>query len=301
MQHYKIAIIGAGAVGTTTAYALMLKNIGSEIILVDIDEVRCVGEILDLSDILPMSHVANIKKGNLEEAAQSDIIIISAGKRQEIGQSRMDLWEANKKIVSDMCDDLKKIKKDAIVIVVTNPVDLVSLLVKEKLPLHYSRIFSTGTLLDTQRLKKFLGFYFKICPESIITNVLGEHGELQFVQWSGTHINTVPISTFKDFNASLQNECALKVKNEAAEIIKCKGATYFGIASCIALVCEIIMYDKKLAVPLSCYQEKEHVYVSAPVVLGIDGILKYLPLILSKEEQENWQKSILYLKGAQSI
>lgn len=297
MNNHKIAIIGAGAVGATTAYALMLKNIGSEIILVDVDEKRCTGEILDLSDVLPISTVNTIKKGSLDDASTSDIIIIAAGKRQEIGQSRLDLWQENKKIVSDICGKLQNIQKNAIVIVVTNPVDPLSLLLKNSLPLHHNKIFSTGTLLDTERLKKFLGFHFKINPESIITNVLGEHGESQFVQWSGTHINTAPISTFKNFNEKMQHEFALKVKNEAAGIIQCKGATYFGIATYVALVCEIIMYDKKVVLPLSCYQEKDNVYVSVPVVLGNEGILEYVPLILSKEEQEMMQKSMSYLKN----
>jgi len=298
MQHYKITIVGAGAVGATTAYALLLKNLGSEIILVDVNEKRCSGEILDLSDVLPMSLVNTIKKGTLHDTATSDIIIIAAGKRQEIGQSRVDLWQENKKIISQITDGLQQIQKNAIVVVVTNPVDLVSLLVKEKLPLHHNKIFSTGTLLDTERLKKFLGCHFNIAPESIISHVLGEHGESQFIPWSSTYIDTVSISQFKNFNSSLQNEFALKVKNEAAGIIACKGATFFGIASCVALVCEIIIYNKKVALPLSCYQEKENLYLSVPVVLGKEGILEYLPLILSQEEQEMLQKSVLCLKGA---
>lgn len=299
MKQHKIAIIGAGAVGATTAYALMLKNTAAEIILLDIDEKRCSGEILDLSDVLPICSVNEIKKGNLQDAAQADIIIIAAGKRQEIEQSRLDLWQENKKIVSDICTKLQNIKKSTIVIVVTNPVDPVSLLVKNSLPLPPNKIFSTGTLLDTERLKKFLGFHFKIHPESIITNVLGEHGESQFVQWSGTYIDTVPISTFKNFNEKMQDQFALKVKNEAAEIIRCKGATYFGIATYVALVCEIIMHDKKVALPLSCYQEKDDVYVSVPVILGQDGIVEYLPLILSKKEHEMMEKSITYIKNIQ--
>src|SRR5579872_6747458 len=152
MKHSKIAIIGAGFVGSTTAYALLLQHIAAEIILVDIDEIRCRGEILDLSDALSFDSTSYIRAGNAQDAAQADIIIIAAGQPQKTDQSRTDLLKANKAIVNNIIESIKPIQQNAIIIVITNPVDLITYHIQSIASLPRNQIFGSGTFLDTQRL-----------------------------------------------------------------------------------------------------------------------------------------------------
>jgi L-lactate dehydrogenase len=297
MSKGQITIIGAGAVGSTTAYALALRGVISKIVFVDTDEMRCMGEVLDLSDLLAFSRTTIISKGTFKEACESDIIIIAAGKRQEIGQSRMDLFQVNKKIIQEICQQLQKVSKETIVLVITNPVDPLTLLTQQLLPLDRKKIFSTGTFLDTQRLKKFLGRLLSVSPESVNVNVLGEHGDSQLVHWSTVHIDGVPLSQFPQITETLKKEISEKTKHEAYEIISCKGATFFGIATCISVVCESILFNQRKTFPLSCYIQELDICMSVPVVLDSTGISHFLPVLLSSEEQSQFLQSAKQLQG----
>ena len=256
MKHTKIAIIGAGNVGSTTAYALLMKNIVAEIILIDIDEKRCAGEVLDLSDALSFNKTSSIRAGNHDDAAQADIIIIAVGKAQKTGQDRLELLENNKRVIIDVFNAIKPIQPKAIVIMVTNPLDTLTALAQSISGLPYNQVFGTGTFLDSMRLQGIIAEKTGVAEQSIHAYVIGEHGDLQCVVWSSAEIAGTPLAQFPGMENENLNAIAQQVKNTAYEIIACKGATYFGIATCVAAMCEAIVFNQHLIMPLSTYSKK---------------------------------------------
>lgn len=284
MKHTKISIIGAGAVGSTIAYALLLKNLTAEICLIDIDEKRCRGEILDLSDALPFTDTSMVKAGTNEDARNSDIIVIAAGKRQEPKQTRLQLYETNKDTISSIIKELQPISKHAIIVMVSNPLDLLVLQAQKESGLPHSQVFGTGTFLDTQRLRGILSKKLNIAEQSIHAYVLGEHGDTQFAAWSCAHVGGIPLTSLLD-KKELDN-IAQQAKDKAYEIISCKGATYWGIATCTAEICRTIIFNQKRVTPLSVYLKQYDAYLSMPAVLGENGIEQVLDIPLNEDEQK---------------
>ena len=300
MKHTKIAIIGAGAVGTATAYALILKNSAAEILLVDVDEKRCLGEILDLSDALPFSRCSSIHKGSAREAGQADIIVIAAGIRQKQGQTRTELINANTLIVTAIIQSIKPIHTNAIIIVVTNPVDILTLYTQQHTDLPTTHIFGTGTLLDTHRLRGLIAQQLSVAEQSVCAYMLGEHGDTQFAAWSSAHVGGINLKKFPRFTQDDRDRIEEQTRNKAYEIIACKDATYFGIATCVAAMCEAIIFNQKMIMPLSCYQEELGVCLSLPAVLGERGIEKILPISLDLQEQKKLEICVQQIKSIQN-
>jgi len=296
MKHTKIAIIGAGSVGATTAFALMLRNVASEITLIDIDEARCEGEILDLSDALSLSKSSKIKRGTIDDAKKSNIIIICAGARQKPGQTREELLIINKKVIHSIINNLKPLNKNVILIIVTNPVDIITYYAQKESDLPKNQIFGTGTFLDTQRIRGLISKSLNIAEQSIHAYSLGQHGDTQFVAWSSASIAGKPLLEFPQINKETLNLFLEATKNKAYEIIKCKGATFFGIAACISAICENIIFDQKYVLPLSTYIKEFDICLSMPVVLGENGIEKIINLPLNKEEKKLLKMSVNKLK-----
>jgi len=297
MKHTKIAIIGIGHVGSTIAYALILQKITPEIILIDIDEMRCKGEILDLSDALSFDGTSSIKAGTTQDASQADIIIIAAGKPQTNNMTRLELFETNKKIISQIIEQIQPINPNAIIIMVTNPVDLMTYHVQKIANLPHHQVFGSGTLLDTQRLHFIIGAMFNISQESINAFIIGEHGDSQTVVWSCAQIGGIPIHDFPEITQNKLNDIAQIVKNKAYEIISCKGSTCYGIATGVAKICKAIIFDQKLVLPLSVYNNEFDMYLSMPATIGENGIEKILTISLNKEEQEQLQLSAQQLRS----
>lgn len=296
MKHSKIAIIGAGAVGSTTAYALLFKNIAAEIILVDIDQVRCHGEILDLSDALAFDGTSKIKTGSSQDASQADIIVIAAGKPQKPGETRLELLAANKKIITDVFTAIKPINPQAIIIMVTNPLDILTALAQSISGLPTNQVFGTGTYLDTLRLRGIIAEKTNVSKNSVHAYVIGEHGDSQCVAWSSAEIAGTPIAQFPGIKKEDFESIAQQVKNIAYDIIECKGSTHFGIAACVAAICEAIIFDQKLVMPLSTYIQEYNAVFSMPVILGENGIEKILPIPLNDDEQKKLKISAEQLR-----
>ncbi len=291
MKHIKISIIGAGAVGSTIAYALMLKNIAAEILLVDIDEIRCRGEIFDLSDVLSFCDSSIIRHGTVQDIKNSDIIVLSAGKRQTIGLDRTALLKENKKIIESIIKKMQPIHNDAILLVVTNPVDALTYFAQKISNLPHKQVFGSGTFLDTQRIRNLISKKIGIAEQSIHAYILGEHGDTQFPVWSSAQVAGIPLADFGLSKHEL-DDMAHDTKNKAYEIIACKGATYYGIATCVAALCRTITFDQKRVTPVSCYLEEHDVYLSMPVVIGSQGIEKFLPIEMNINEQKDFNNSI---------
>lgn len=297
MKHSKIAIIGIGNVGSTIAYALILKNIAAEIILVDPNQSRCQGEFLDLSDTLLFSSTSTLSIGTLEQAAQADIIIITAGVPQTPGQSRIDLLKTNSAIVDQIIDGLKPLNNNAIILVIANPVDLIAYHIQKKQTLPQNQIFGSGTLLDTLRLKSLISAKLGISIKEVHTFILGEHGDTQFPAWSLTQCAGKQIDQIEGISKTDLDQFAQATKEKAYEIIRCKGSTYYGIGICTASMCEAIIFDQKQVMPVSAYHKEFDMCFSMPCIIGEHGVESSLPISLNQDERLLLQKSIETLKS----
>jgi len=291
MKPSKIAIFGVGNVGATIAYTLMLQNIAAEILLVDANVARCQGEFLDLEDVLPFCSTSKIKNATLQQAAQSDIIIITAGAAQKPGQTRLELFSTNKNIMDSIIKYLKPLNPQAIIIVVSNPVDLLTLHIQNKHILPRSHIFGSGTFLDTQRLKFAIAHKFDIAPQTITTYILGEHGDTQFPAWSSTECAEKSILSVPNIDQTQLDTLAQEAKNKAYEIITCKGYTNYGISTCVAALCQSIICNQKQVFPVSCYVSEFDVCLSMPCIISQKGIEKIYPLSLNDQEKKLLQIS----------
>ena len=296
MKESHIAVIGAGVVGATTAYALMLKNVASKITLVDIQDIKCKGEVEDLSDVLSFSNTSEIVMGTLKDAGQADIAIITAGIAQKPGQSRTELLKTNYAVIQNVIQGMQPLHKDLIIIVVTNPVDVLTYWVQKFSQLPKNQIFGSGTLLDSQRLRENIGKVVGVAQQSVHIYVLGEHGDSQFVAWSSGMIAGVPLATFKECEQKALEKMAEKSMRKAYDIIECKGSTAFGVASCVTAYCQNIVFDTKRVLPVSCYLEKYDVCVSMPVVMGLGGVERIIEPSLNEQEKEYLKRSINNVK-----
>ena len=294
MKHSKIAIIGAGKVGASCAYALILKNVAAEILLVDVNKDVCEGEVLDLSDAVPFSETSQVTQGSLQSSGQADIIVITAGAAQKPGQTRLDLVDTNKKILDSIIGGMKPINKDAIILLVANPVDILTMIAQELSGLTGKQVIGSGTLLDTQRLRGLVSKELKIAQQSVHAYVLGEHGNSQFVAWSHANIVGTPLSEY--VSQEQMDVFAHKAMRGAYEIIEKKGATYYGVAACVAEICECILFDQKRILPVSSYHDNLGVALSLPTVIGRGGVENVFDIQLSREEQEKLEGSIKALK-----
>jgi L-lactate dehydrogenase len=285
----KIAIIGLGNVGSTIAYSL-INNISAEILLVDVNVHKCKGELLDLSDAVQNSSTT-LRMASFPEAAQADIIIISAGKPQLIGQSRTDLLKTNSSVITSIINSLKPINPHAILIMVTNPVDIMTHSALKASGLAASQVFGSGTLLDTIRLQNILANTFNCSRTQVATYVLGEHGDSQFPVWSQTTISGKSITNLGLTQPQL-DELAASTREQAYEIIRCKGATYYGVASCVTTYCKAIVNDSKTNIPVSCFIERFNLCLSMPALIGRRGIEKIIELPLNAQEIALLEKSV---------
>lgn len=295
----KIAVIGAGAVGATTAYTLMLKNLAAEIMLVDVNEAKEEGEVMDMDDILSYIETGSIRTANFKEVADADVIVLTAGAAQKPGETRLDLVNKNKAICESIFKSIGKIKSTAIIIIVANPVDIITFLVQNISGLDQSRVFGTGTSLDTARLRTEIGKVLGVYPQNVDGYVLGEHGDTEFDAFSTVSIGGISIKDLKLPKAKL-SEIEDKVKNAAYEIINRKGATFYGIAMTVADIVEAVLFDQHKILPLSVrldgWNGISGVCLSAPVVVGRQGIEKVWPVKLNYKEKNRLQKSAKAIK-----
>jgi len=286
MNHTKIAVIGAGAVGTASACALMWKGVAAEIVLIDIDEKRCRGEILDLSDALPFCCTSAIKQGSFKDAADANIIIIAAGARQKPGQSRLELVQTNWKIIKSILHEIGTINPSSIVLMVTNPVDIMAYCAQQFCNLPKTQVFGSGTWLDSQRICGLVAQKIGVAEQSIQAYMLGEHGDSQFAAWSSAYVGGVAVKEFPGITESDLQKFEEITKKRAYEIIECKDATYYGIGACVANICENIVFNQRRVMPVSCYIKELDACLSMPTIIGGNGIDRIVPIPLSTSEKD---------------
>ncbi len=290
MKPTKIAIIGTGSVGATTAYACIMRNIAAQIMLVDVDEKKCKGEVLDLSDALPFSATSKVEQATFTQAAQADIIIIAAGKPQSPGQKRTELLEINGKIVKSIIEKLNPINPKSVIIVVSNPVDPLTWYTQQLIDLPKNQIIGSGTMLDSQRLRNLIAQRLDIGEQSIHAYIIGEHGDKQVAALSAGNIADVPLYTFIPIT-ELQT-MAQEAMRRAYEIIELKNCTCYGVASCVAAICENIIFDTKRIIPVSCFIEEYNLCMSMPATIGANGTEEIIKPPLNATEQKELLISI---------
>ncbi len=294
----KIAVIGAGAVGSTVAYTLMAKNLGGEIILIDINKEKVEGEVLDINDGISFSEIENIKVGSFKDVSSADIIVLTAGVAQKTGETRLNLVTKNKEIVDSIFKEIGPIQSSAIIIVVSNPVDIITYLVQEISGLPKNQVFGTGMGLDSARLRSKLAKHFAIDSKQIEGFTIGEHGDSEFVAWSTVSIGGKMVEDMLE--PEEMNDIEETVKKEAYEIINRKGATYYGIAMVVADIIEAIFFDQNKIIPISHrlnnWNGVSDICLGAPAVLGKNGIVKTWAIELTSEEKEKLKKSAEIIK-----
>lgn len=305
----KVSIIGAGNVGSTFAFALMISGIAREIVIIDRDSKKAVGECMDLNHGLSFTHPATISSGEYEDGADSDIVVITAGAKQKPGETRIDLVRTNTEIFKDIISKVTKYAKDAIILVVTNPVDILTYVTLKISGLAPNRVIGSGTVLDTSRFRYLISEHCKVDPRNVHAYIIGEHGDTEVPVWSNASIGGMKIASYcpscKNYgncnHEKVLEELFNEVKNAAYKIIEAKGATYYAIGLTLVRITEVILRDENSVLPVSTlindYYGVDDVCLSLPSILNRDGVEKILRIELSDKEQAQFKHSAETLKG----
>ena len=298
----KIAIVGAGFVGSTSAYACLIDGAASEIALIDVNREKAEGEAMDLQHGLPFKPNVKITFGNdYSLCRDAEIVVITAGAHQKPGETRIDLVNKNSAIFKQMIPGITKHNKDCILLVVSNPLDVLTYLTLKYSKFPKNRVFGSGTILDTARFRFLLGEHFGVSSNSVHAYILGEHGDSSFPVWSGANIAGVPLRQFRKYNKRKMDELYLKTKNAAYEVIARKGSTYYAIGLGVAKIVRSILSDQNDVLALSSYLNNYHgvsgICLSVPAVVNRNGIKEQIVLPLNSLEKKQFQKSANVIKG----
>ncbi len=296
----KIAIIGCGFVGSASAFALMQSKMFSEIVLIDADKDKAEGEAMDISHGIPFVGNMKIYSGDYDDIVDASIIVITAGAGQKPGETRLDLVHKNVGIFKSIIPEIAKRNCRGILLVVANPVDILTYTALKLSGFEENRVIGSGTVLDTARLKYQLGEHLSVDSQSVHAYIIGEHGDSEIAVWSSANVSGIALDDFCEMRGHYnhdksQENIAEKVKNSAYEIISKKRATYYGVAMAVKRICEAIIRDEKSILPISSMMHGEFgiddVVLSMPSIVGANGIETKVPISLSDEEKVNLKKS----------
>lgn len=305
MKTNKISIIGSGFVGSTTAFAIMEAGLVSDIVLVDINRDKSEAEAMDLTHGAAFVKTVNITAGILEDTVGSDLIIITAGIGPKPGESRLDILNKNIPIFKDIVPKLAHYSPEAIFLVVSNPVDILTYITYKFSGFPSHRVIGSGTVLDTSRFKSILSKQFGIDARNIHAYIIGEHGDSEIAAWSTIQIAGMSIDEYckidkLEYNDDFKTFITDEVKHAAYEIINRKGYTNYAVALAVRRITEAILGDEQSILTVSGLQNDEinlnDVYIAMPCIVGRNGIRKILPIPLSKDEFEKLNESANLLK-----
>ncbi|MBO6006936.1 MAG: L-lactate dehydrogenase [Lachnospiraceae bacterium] len=302
----KVALIGCGFVGSASAFALMQSGLFSEMVLIDANTAKAEGEALDIAHGLSYAKPMQIYSGTYEDIADAAIIVISAGANQKPGETRLDLVKKNIAIFRSIMGELNRVKVEGILLIVANPVDILTAAAVKLSGLPENRVFGSGTVLDTARFKYLLGEHLGVDSRNVHAFILGEHGDSEIAVWSSANISGIPVHDFCELKGHYDHETAMKeiadnVKNAAYEIIEKKQATYYGIAMSVRRICEAVIRDEKSILPISRMLHGEYgidgVALSLPAIVGAGGVEIPVPAELNEDELSALKKSGETLKA----
>lgn len=302
----KIAIVGAGNVGSTFAFSLIMSGVTREIVLIDRNQQRAEGECLDLSHGASFVHPVNICSGGYGGCKGADIVVITAGAKQKPGQTRIDLVHTNVEIFKDIIPKIVKYAKDAILLVVSNPMDILTYITLKVSGLPPNKVLGSGTVLDSSRLRYLISEHCRVDPRNVHAYIIGEHGDSELPVWSHANIGGM---LFAKYCPTCDSRCDYKkvlgkifeeVKNSAYTIIEAKGATYYAIALALVRIVEAILRDENSVLPVSTlinnYYGINNACLSIPSIINRNGVQKFLRLELSQTEREQLRHSAKILK-----
>ena len=302
----KAAVIGCGFVGSTIAYALMQKGTFSELVLLDANHAKAEGEAMDISHGLPFAHAMDIREGDYEDIADASVVIITAGANQKPGETRLDLVQKNAAIMRSIIREVKRVKCEGILLIVSNPVDILTQVALEESGFPKERVIGSGTVLDTARLKYLVSEKLKVDSRNVHAFIVGEHGDSELAVWSCANIYGIGLEDFarmrgyRDFEKE-KDELYHAVRDSAYEIIERKGATYYGIGMAAARIAESIVRDSHTVAPVSVSLNGEYgisgLCLSIPAVIGRDGAEQILEINFSEEENGKLRESAEELKS----
>lgn len=300
VRQNRVAIIGCGHVGAASAYSLLMNGLVKELILVDKDGEKLQGEVMDLQHAVPLAKNMTVRCGNFRDAAKAEIVVIAAGAPTVPGETRLDLLSKNIGGIREIIGELKGYKFDGIILMITNPVDILAQVAQEESGLPTNRVIGSGTVLDTARLRAMLSDKLEIEGRSIHAYIIGEHGESEVATWCAARIGGAPLVDFcrpdcPDFDKMLE-----AVRQSAPEIVRRKGYTSFAVGTCVNRICEAILRDERTILPVSVLTTGQYgisgVYLSLPCVVGRAGVERIVELPLSDDEKRGLLKSAAILK-----
>lgn len=291
----KIGIIGAGNVGSATAFALLIQGIARKIVLIDANEKRAEAEAADIAHAAPFSYAGKIKAGTYKDLEGAKVVIVTAGANQKPGEPRTALLERNVKIFENIIPQIVHNAPNCILLIAANPVDIMTAVALKLSNFPQERVFGSGTILDSARFRTLLGYHLSVSPKSVHASVMGEHGDSEVLIWSSAVAGTVQVETLakqinKPFTTEIKKQIDNQVRNAAYSIIEGKGATFYGIAGAIARICQAISSNEHAVLNVSIFHEtfedSRNICLSHPCIIGKYGILGKLDPEFTPEEDK---------------
>ena len=305
----KVAIIGCGFVGSSTAFALMESGLFSEIVLIDVDHSRAEGEAMDISHGVPFVKPMKIYAGDYDDIVDASIIIITAGAAQKPGETRLQLVQKNVGIFKSIIPEISKRGCEGVLLIVSNPVDILTYVAQKLSGFPVNRVIGSGTVLDTARLKSMLSEHLDVDSRTVHAFIIGEHGDSELAAWSSAAVSGVPLSKFCEMRGHFNHDESERhiqemVKNSAYEIIERKKATYYGVAMAVRRICEVIARDEKSILSVSSLMQGQYglkdICLSMPAIVGSDGVEEKVPISLDEDEITKLMASAQALKDIAS-
>ena len=306
----KVTIIGAGSVGSTIAYTMAVNGIATEIVMIDINESKAMGEALDIRQGVPFCPPVSIYAGSYPEAENSDIVILTSGVARKPGQSRLELAQVNVNITKAIIPQIVKYAPHAIYIIVSNPVDILTYVFNKISGLPEKHIIGSGTILDTARLRARIAEYYNINQQNVHAYVFGEHGDSSFVPWSLGNISNIPIDKYADSLSNpevlepklVHSEVETYIRKSGGKIIERKGATFYAVAVSVCHICKCIFSGADTTMTVSTmmhgeYEGIDDVCLSTLTIVGADGVAGKILAPLTPEEELSLAKSAASLRA----
>jgi L-lactate dehydrogenase len=308
----KVVVVGAGAVGSTFAYALAQKGLAEQICLIDANPDFAEGQALDLAHGLPFYPSVQIRTGDRSEYSDAQVIVITAGTKQTPGESRLNLLQRNAAIIEDIVDEIIAQKSQAVLIVASNPVDILTQVALKRSGWIKNRVIGSGTVLDSARFRYLISQHCNVDVSNVHAYILGEHGDSEVAAWSMTHVAGIPIDNYcpqcgncRDWHGE-RDRIVCEVKDSAYHIINYKGSTYFGIGMALTRIVGTILQDQNSVLTVSTYLEGDYglhnVCLSIPCVIGQGGVKRIVQTELYPEEQSALERSAqILINGIASL
>ena len=306
----KIGVVGCGMVGSTSAYALVMSGVGREIVLVDVNRARAAAEANDIYHAVPFAHPLSVRAGEYADLEGAKVIVLAGGVAQKPDETRLQLLQRNADVFRQIVPSVLRVAPEAVLLVVTNPVDIMTHLAAHfaaEFGVPHTRVFGSGTTLDTARFRTLLGRHFDVDPQHVHAYVIGEHGDSEVLVWSQATIAGLSLNEFEQVHGSpltpdKRTEIDENVRRAAYQIIAGKGATYYGIGSAVARIVDVVLHDQR-AILTICSRitgvpDCDGLTLALPHIVGGAGALTTIPLALDAMERERLTRSANILREA---